>query len=63
MFVILTECTAFSKPADGNIQLSEDGTSATYTCDPGFTISGDTEQICGSTSTITSSQTVPTCSE
>ncbi|XP_053399292.1 CUB and sushi domain-containing protein 3-like [Mercenaria mercenaria] len=55
------ECSAFSKPSDGNIVVSDDGMSATYSCDPGFTLSGETEQTCGSQSSITASQTAPTC--
>ena len=35
-----------SPPTNGDIAISSDGRTATYTCSAGFTLNGDTVRVC-----------------
>ncbi|KAL4230224.1 Sushi [Mactra antiquata] len=39
-------CTLFSTPLNGNLEISDDGTSALYTCDEGYSMTGEPTQSC-----------------
>lgn len=58
----LTVCSTYSELDNGKIWISENGTKATYSCDIGFTLSGDAEQTCGDVKIVDGDTlTAPTC--
>ena len=53
-------CESLTPPSNGNITLSTDGRTATYTCNPGFTLNGDMARVCLMDGTAWNG-TAPTC--
>ncbi|XP_052791551.1 LOW QUALITY PROTEIN: uncharacterized protein LOC128225682 [Mya arenaria] len=54
-------CSSFQMPTNGGIQISADGTTATYTCGDGYALNGQTMQQCGSVEDLLSGSLPPTC--
>ncbi|WAQ98149.1 SVEP1-like protein [Mya arenaria] len=54
-------CSAFHTPTNGDIEISDAGTTATYTCGEGYTLSGVALQQCGSVEDVLAGNSSPSC--
>ncbi|XP_052791560.1 sushi, von Willebrand factor type A, EGF and pentraxin domain-containing protein 1-like [Mya arenaria] len=54
-------CSAFHTPTNGDIEISDAGTTATYTCGEGYTLSGVAIQQCGSVEDVLAGNSSPSC--
>ena len=60
MHLFALVCESLSPPINGDITMSADGKTATYTCTAGFTVNGDSVRVCLMDGTAWNG-TAPTC--